>query len=421
MSAPASSRSNPRSIQTVSDLTPDPQNANRGTPRGRAALTESLKTYGAGRSILADRQGRVIAGNKTLEQAQALNLPVHVVETDGHELVVVQRRDLDLVEDADARRLALADNRVAELDLEWDQPVLERLAKEMDLGALWTPAEFEQLVGHGLITGQTPEDAIVPLRPTTIQRGDLFVLGAHRLLCGDATDAADVARVLAGDQPNLLCTDPPYGVAYDAAWRVRAGRRGRHAVGPVTNDDRVDWRAAIAHFSGAIAYVWHAGLHAGAVADALASCGFELRAQIIWQKSHFVLGRGDYHWGHEPCWYAVRKGQSSSWRGDRTLSTVWSVPNLNPIGGERGGENVVTGHSTQKPVRVFEIPILAHTEPGAFVYDPFVGSGTALVAAAKTGRACCAIEIEPQYVQATIDRWEQFSGQTAQHVEAAGR
>jgi DNA modification methylase len=189
----------------------------------------------------------------------------------------------------------------------------------------------------------------------------------------------------------------------------------------VANDDRVDWRAAIAHFSGAIAYVWHAGLHAGAVADALGSCGFVVRAQIIWQKSHFVLGRGDYHWGHEPCWYAVRKGRPSAWRGDRTQSTVWSVPNLNPIGGARGAENVVTGHSTQKPVRLFEIPILAHTEPGAHVYDPFVGSGTALIAAEKTGRACYAIELEPRYVQAAIDRWEQFSGQTAQRVDPADR
>jgi DNA modification methylase len=421
MPAPISSRSQSRSIHTVSDLTPDPQNANRGTARGRAALAESLKAHGAGRSILADRQGRVIAGNKTLEQAQALNLPVRVIETDGQELVVVQRRDLDLVEDPNARRLALADNRVAELDLEWDDTVLQRLAAEVDLGALWTPAELEQLAGEGLHAGQTPEDAIVPVRPTTIQRGDLFALGAHRLLCGDATDAVDVTRVLAGEQPNLLVTDPPYGVAYDAAWRVRAGRRGRHAVGPVANDDRVDWRAAIAHFSGAIAYVWHAGLHAGAVADALGSCGFVVRAQIIWQKSHFVLGRGDYHWGHEPCWYAVRKGRPSAWRGDRTQSTVWSVPNLNPIGGARGAENVVTGHSTQKPVRLFEIPILAHTEPGAHVYDPFVGSGTALIAAEKTGRACYAIELEPRYVQAAIDRWEQFSGQTAQRVDPADR
>jgi DNA methylase len=237
-------------------------------------------------------------------------------------------------------------------------------------------------------------------------------------LCGDATDEADVARVLGEATPQLLTSDPPYGVEYDPTWRPQVGRRGRHAVGPVTNDDRVDWRAAIQWYRGDVVYLWHAGLHAGAVGESLTALGFVLRAQIIWQKPHFVLGRGDYHWAHEPCWYAVRKGRPSHWRGDRTQSTVWSVPNLNPIGGQRGGENAVTGHSTQKPVRLFELPMLSHTMSGDTVYDPFVGSGTAIIAAEKTGRICHAIEITPQYVQATIDRWEAFTGRTAERVSA---
>jgi DNA modification methylase len=380
-------------------------------------LAESLRTNGAGRSILADRHGRVIAGNKTLEQARALDLAIRVIETNGDELVVVQRQDLDLDQDARARQLALADNRIAELDLDWDPAVLDRhLADGLLLEPLFSQDELERLLGHGVVRGATPEDAVVPLRPTDIQRGDVFALGRHRLICGDATNQADVRCVLEETKPQLLITDPPYGVAYDATWRPRAGCSGRHAVGAVTNDDRVDWREAFTLFRGDVAYVWHAGLHAGTVGETLKSVGFVLRAQIIWQKPHFVLGRGDYHWGHEPCWYAVRKGRPAHWRGDRTQSTVWTVPNLNPIGGERGGENMVTGHSTQKPVRLFELPILAHTVPGDAVYDPFVGSGTTIIAAEKTGRACRAMEIEPHYVQAAVDRWELFSGQRAEHV-----
>ena len=141
-----------------------------------------------------------------------------------------------------------------------------------------------------------------------------------------------------------------------------------------------------------------------------------MRAQVIWRKQHFALSRGDYHWAHEPAWYAVRPGHRHTWRGDRTQTTVWDVPNLNPMGGTRRGENVVTGHSTQKPVRLFEIPILNHTRPTDVLYDPFCGSGTALIAAEKTGRACVAMDIDPQYVQVAITRWEHFAGAKARRV-----
>jgi DNA modification methylase len=184
----------------------------------------------------------------------------------------------------------------------------------------------------------------------------------------------------------------------------------------VTNDHEVNWQPALKHFRGDVSYVWHAGLHAGVVSRVLRDLGFVLRAQIIWVKPHFVLGRGDYHWQHEPCFYAVRKGRSSRWRGDRTQTTVWSVANLNGVTGERTGENAPTGHSTQKPVRLFELPILAHTSPGESLYDPFVGSGTAVIAAEKTGRTCYALEIAPTYVQATVDRWEAYTQQTARRL-----
>ena len=397
-----------RALRHLRDLITDPQNANRGTDRGRAALERSLREYGAGRAVLIDRHGRIIAGNKTVEHAKRLNLPLRVVKTDGTYLVAVQRDDLDLSTDPRAKALAIADNRVGELDLEWDVEMLKQLhAEGLDLSAFWTDTEFAELFAEPT-AGLTDENAVVEPGPTDIVRGELLVLGRHRLLCGDATSAGDVTRLLDGGKPVLMTTDPPYGVSYDPAWRHRVNPAQRTAVGRVMNDDRAEWTAAWQLFSGAIAYVWHAALKAPTVAADLEAAGFTIRSQIIWVKQHFALSRGDYHWGHEPAWYAVRgKGH---WRGDRCQTTVWEVPNLNPMGGSRAADNAVTGHGTQKPVRLFEMPILNHTGAGDAVYDPFCGSGTAIIAAEKLGRACYAMEIDPKYVQAAVTRWEAFTG-----------
>jgi hypothetical protein len=289
-------------------------------------------------------------------------------------------------------------------------------AQGLDLTNQWTPREWEQLTGHGTGTGLTPEDSVVPLTDTTIQIGDLFELGPHRLLCGDATNADMAARVMGEDRPTIMIADQPYGLCYNPSWRVNAGGSGRHAVAPVLNDDRCDWAAAFALFPGAVAYVWHGALRAGEVAAALSRCGFEVRAQIIWAKSNFVLGRGNFHWQHEPAWYAVRKGHASNWSGSRSESTLWSIANMNPFSGGHDHDNPATGHSTQKPVALYERALLCNSAPGDCMFDPFAGSGTCFVAASKTARRCVGLELEPRYVQATIDRWEAYTGQSAQKV-----
>jgi DNA modification methylase len=170
-----------------------------------------------------------------------------------------------------------------------------------------------------------------------------------------------------------------------------------------------------------VAYVWHAGLFSGPVAKAIEAAGFEIRSQIVWVKPHFALGRGSYHWRHEPAYFAIKKGATAHWRGDHTQNTVWEVPHLNPFGGDRSPENAITGHSTQKPVRLFEIPILNHCTRDDVLLDLFLGSGTAAIAAEKTGRRCFAMEIEPTYVQAAIDRWEAFTGRRAARLSRSGR
>ena len=212
----------------------------------------------------------------------------------------------------------------------------------------------------------------------------------------------------------------PYGVNYQPAFRHTAYPRQRTAVGRVTNDTQADWAAAYALFPGDVAYVWHAALFADVVMAGLRQAQFEVRSQIIWAKPTFVLGRGAYHWQHEPVWFAVRQGRAAPWYGGRTQSTVWEVPNLNAIGGSRTGANTPTGHATQKPVRVFEIPILNHTTAQDAVYDPFVGSGTTLIAGDKLGRPTYAMDVDPIYVEVARRRWEAFTGQTAVRL-ATGR
>jgi hypothetical protein len=290
----------PRALRVLADLTADPQNANRGTSRGRDALLASLQAYGAARSIVIDRHGRIVAGNKTVEQARALGLRLQIVASDGRSVVAVQRTDLDLVTDPRARALAIADNRVGELDLDWDPAVLTQLQAEgLDTTAWWTPEEWQHLVGA--TSGNDPaEDQVLAPGPTTIRRGDLFALGPHRLLCGDATDASDVARVLGDVVPMVMATDPPYGVAYDPSWRHRAFPRQRTAVGAVAHDTEAAWPAAFRLFTGNVIYAWHAARATATVASTLEGAGFALRAQIIWVKQHFALSRGDYHWQHEP-------------------------------------------------------------------------------------------------------------------------
>ncbi|MFY9828002.1 MAG: DNA methyltransferase [Rhodoplanes sp.] len=302
---------------------------------------------------------------------------------------------------------------------EWDDELLALELQDLkgidyDLALTGFDAgELRSLLDDGPATGLTDEDAAPepPATPVT-KPGDLILLGSHRLLCGDATKAEDVARLLDGARPHLMVTDPPYGVDYDPNWRNEAGVSATKRTGKVANDDRADWREAWSLFPGEVAYVWHAAVHATMVADSLIACGFDIRAQIVWSKNRFALGRGDYHWQHEPCWYAVRRGTRSHWQGARDQSTLWSIA---PI----GMEDAATAHGTQKPVEAMRRPIVNNSERGDAVYEPFCGSGTTLIAAEPIGRVCWAIEIDPAYCDVVVERWEAFTGNKAQRPPAA--
>jgi DNA modification methylase len=200
-----------------------------------------------------------------------------------------------------------------------------------------------------------------------------------------------------------MVTDPPYGCDYDPSWRHQRGVNKSGRRNKVRNDDLADWAAAWALFPGNIAYVWHAALRSAIVAESLARQGFGIRAQIIWAKERLVMGRGDYHWQHEPCWYAVRaKGH---WTGDRKQTTLWTIAS--------GNQDAQTVHATQKPVECMRRPVLNNSNPGQAVYEPFLGSGTTLIAAETSSRVCLAMELDPYYVDVAVRRWQEFTGKSA--------
>lgn len=244
---------------------------------------------------------------------------------------------------------------------------------------------------------------VPPAKFVRVVNGDIWHLGKHRLACGDATDPELVRRLLGRTKPRLMVTDPPYGVEYDPSWRRKLGDNAARAVGTVLNDDRVDWREAWKLFPGDVVYCWHSGKHGSSVEESLAAAEFRVRAQIIWDKGRLIISRGHYHWRHEACWYAVRKLKTANWKGDRKQVTVWQIPH----------RRSATGHGTQKPIDCMRRPMLNHTLQGDAVYDPFVGSGTSIIAAETIGRICFAIELSPEYVGLAIARWEQHTGRKA--------
>lgn len=399
-----------KKITSLKDLTPDPQNANAGTERGQYLVEHSLESFGAGRSILADVNGVVIAGNKTLQAAADMGLEVEIVQSDGKKLVVVQRTDLDLMTDKAARELAYADNRASEVGLAWDtEQILADMQGGVDLEQFFRTDELEAILKD---TSVDPVEDAEPQfdRAAELQaewqteRGQVWVIPslsvagkAHRVMCGDSTSAEDVGRLMGGENPNLMVTDPPYGVEYNAGWRDEAAAAGllqfgAARQGAVQNDDRFDWFDAIKLFGGNVIYCWHADLRAKDVAQFLENAGYEIRYQIIWAKPHFVIGRGHYHTRHEPCWYAVKKGQTADWLGDHSQDTLWQITL---------DHNVTGGHSTQKPLECMARPIRNHKGD---VYDPFLGSGTTIVACEQTCRVGYGMEISPAYVAVILQR-----------------
>jgi DNA modification methylase len=391
--------------RAIEKLIPYARNARTHSDEQVAQIAASMREWGWTNPILIDEEGTIIAGHGRVLAARVLGFP------DAPCMVAAGWSD------GQKRAYVLADNKLA-LNAGWDAEMLSLEIKGIaDLGFDLTLAGFGEDELAALSADKTegltdPDDVPdAPERPVTVL-SDVWLLGKHRIVCGDSTDADTVSKCLNGVAPHLMVTDPPYGVDYDPSWREKAGvAGGDYAKGTVLNDDRADWREAWALFPGDVAYVWHAGLFAGVVGDSLIAARFKLRSQIVWDKGRLVLSRSDYHWQHEPCWYAVREGKTGRWAGDRKQSTVWNIDK------PRKSE---TGHGTQKPVECMKRPIENNSSPGQTVYEPFSGSGTTIIAGEMTGRCIYAIELNPAYVDVAVKRWQDFTGQQAT-LEGDGR
>jgi DNA modification methylase len=360
----------------------------------RDALAGSLDTVGWVAQVIVNCQtGFLVDGHARVALALArkeATVPVLYVDLspDEERLVLATFDPIGALAGADGERLTalLADVAVDDAGL---RALLDELAASAPRPSFTDPDDL-------------PELAADPY----VQPGDLWQLGRHRILCGDSTNAQDVARLLDGAKPALTVTDQPFGVSFDPSQRAGAFRKGL-----VTNDDRADWREVWALSPSDVLYDWHSGIHATEVGAGIEASGFRIRSQIVWSKPAPVIGRGAYHWQHEPCFYAVREGATAGWIGDRKQSTVWEVPNVHRTRGT--SDDMITDHGTQKPVEVMARPIRNHTGD---VYEPFSGSGSTLIAAEQLGRRCYAMEIEPKYVQMAIERWQAYTGGHAERI-----
>jgi DNA modification methylase len=398
----------------ISDLILDEKNSNKGTKRGRELLGQSIRKFGAGRSLVVDRHGRVIAGNKTLEAARAAGMKsISIVESDGSSLVAVQRGDLDLKSDKKAKELAIADNRVSEIDLEWDPEVLASL--DVDLSLFWKENELNSLLKEyrcGDLTAPEPKiDLAAELqRKWKTARGQIWEVGRHRLMCGDSASESDVTALMDQKIAKLCATDPPYLVSYDAKnhpskdfsdgknkdWKGRyADKRKTESLGPFYQAflkqalQVCDRRAGI--------YVWHASQRQLEVEQAMRECGILVHQQIIWVKNKPVLTHSFYMWQHEPCFFGWVKGNKPVRRDGEFPTTVWQV-DVPILPGK------ASRHPTEKPLELFAKPMRMHTEEGDVCYEAFSGSGTQLAAAEILKRRCFAMEIDPGFSAVALER-----------------
>jgi DNA modification methylase len=386
----------------------------------------SIRKFGFTNPILADLDdggviaaghGRHMAVEQMLEAGETIKLPNGQALPAGYVPVI----DCSGWDEVQRRAYTLADNKIAE-NSGWDDELLKiEIGELLELGADAAPvigfSESDMRAFARAATGDedgseeaTPEP---PDNPVS-KAGDIWLLGDHRIRCGDSTKPDDVEALLDGVKPHLMVTDPPYGVDYDPDWRNRAARNcsamgnraiGAGAVGVVQNDDKAGWVEAYRLFPGDVAYVWHPpGENQVIFFHDLASAGFDVRMQIIWAKSQLVIGRGNYHLQHEPCWYAVRRGKKGHWQGSRKESTLWEIPK------PRKSE---TGHSTQKPVECMRRPIVNNSAEGDAIYEPFSGSGTTIIAGEMEARRVYAMELHPPYVDVAVRRWEDFTGKAA--------
>lgn len=386
---------------SVNDLKPYEKNARKHKGQDVNAIVASIKEFGFNDPIGLWKDNIVIEGHGRLLAAKKL----------GMDFVPCIR--LDHLNDEQRRAYALAHNRTAELS-EWDAIIRDEELKgisEIDMSAFgFDISELQE--DKEIVEDEIPEKA-----EPRCKQGDVWLLGEHRLMCGDSTSPTDYDKLMNGELADMLITDPPYNVALGMGGSVdEARKRHRRTDGLVIMNDKMEdgefyqflldfYTMAFANIKeGASYYIWHADNEGLNFRKALKDAGITLRQTLIWNKNSITLGRQDFQWRHEPCLYGWKDGASHRWFSDRSQPTVldFNRPTKSEL------------HPTMKPVELFAYQIECSSQTGEIVLDPFGGSGTTIIACEQLGRKCRSMELDARYCDVIIQRWENFTGRKAE-------
>ncbi len=387
----------------IEKLVPYAKNSRTHSEEQVAQIAASIKEWGFTTAVLVDEAGSIIAGHGRVMAARKLGMA---------SLPVMVAKDWS---DAQKRAYVIADNKLA-LNAGWDNDLLALELGELgDLGfdlelTGFTDEEIKALMPVEVNEGLTDPDEAppVPENPVTVP-GDVWVMGQHRLLCGDSTSVDDLAKLCEGQMVDMWLTDPPYNVAYEGGTKEKL---------TIQNDSMGDDQfrqflrdaytaADTVMKSGAVFYIWYNDVETYNFTGAAKDAGWKVSQILIWKKSSLILGRKDYHFQHEPCLYGWKEGAAHLWASDRKQTTILEFDKP-----ARNGE-----HPTMKPVALFEYQLLNNTKGGDIVLDSFGGSGTTLIAAEKNGRVARLMELDPKYCDVIVKRWQDFTGKIATHAE----
>jgi DNA modification methylase len=424
----------------IATLAPDPRNPRKMTDEARAGLGVSLETFGALDIVFNETTGELVSGHQRVEQLKAAGatdvtrngdwgfithpktgerFPVRFVRWDETKQSMANLVANSPELQGTFSEAALDHLRALEDEVNFAALGLDRLAAQLER-ELDPPEEAT--------AGNTdPDDVPEPPAEPISKRGDLWLLGEHRIYCGDSTNADDVQRLMDGQRAIMMATDPPYLVNYTGEDHPQSFERAKAGKSNNKNWDAYkDPETSIDFFSDFIRmarqhalidapaiYQWHASRRQALVEEAWKANGLLLHQQIVWTKSRPILTRSHYMWQHEPCFYGWIEGRPPARRPPVSgeCSTVWAID-------QRGGDVQTSGdekveHPTQKPVEIFQRPISYHTRAGDVVYEPFSGSGSQIIAAERLGRRCFAMELAPEFVDVAVERWSRFTGKKA--------
>lgn len=393
----------PSIIATTKDLIPYARNSRTHSDEQIAQIAASIREFGFTNPVIIDNDNNIIAGHGRVLAAQKLKIKeVPCVVVTGWT-------------EAQKKAYVIADNKLA-LNAGWDDKMLalefdelQELGFDLSLTG-FSGDEILALKPLEEVVGLTDEDDVpdAPETPVTVL-GDIWVLGNHRLMCGDSTSIDAVEKLMDGKKADMWLTDPPYNVAYEGktkdALKIKNDSMKDDAFRQLLRDSYVAADAVMK--DGAVFYIWHADSEGYNFRGAAKDAGWTVRQCLIWKKSAMVMGRQDYHWKHEPCLYGWNDGAGHLWAADRKQTTVLEFDKPS-----RNGD-----HPTMKPVELFQYQMLNNTKGQDIVLDSFGGSGTTCIAAEKNGRFAYMMELDPKYCDVIIKRWQEFTGKKATHAE----